>query len=64
MGDRYELSRDINIFYYPKRLIEDKLCHLLSVIESNKGDKVVKNALEEEISQLSKCPQNIKESCR
>ena len=49
-----KLSRDYNVFYYPKRLIEDKLCHLLSVIELNKGDKAVSDALQEEISQYRK----------
>ena len=36
------------------RLIEEKLCHLFSVIESNKGDKAVEDALQEEISQYRK----------
>ena len=49
-----ELSRDYSVFYYPKRLIEEKLCHLFSVIESNKGDKAVEDALQEEISQYRK----------
>ena len=49
-----KLSRDYNVFYYPKRLIEDKLSHLLSVIELNKGDKAVSDALQEEMSQHRK----------
>ena len=49
-----KLSRDYNVFYYPKKFLEDKLCHLLSVIELNKGDKAVSDALQEEISQYRK----------
>ena len=49
-----KLSLDYNVFYYPKKFLEDKLCHLLSVIELNKGDKAVSDALQEEISQYRK----------